>query len=205
LPNVEARFVLEHSAHACLLEKDVSLIDFISPDRSPARKDKIRAAVIQYAALQSKRRSNEHLPVRPAGCVESKSRGVLSEFDVPLSKYVENDIASKFGATLVEHEIDEADAMLSDAVSSTPLQTTTEPVTASHVKAWTLDYSQSGDHSHQNESDMSFEEAFNLGQRILAPWRTLVKPVFSGRQYVADAMKDHFESNRPVLFVGNHG
>jgi hypothetical protein len=105
----------------------------------------------------------------------------------------------------VGHKIAGADAMLSDAAGLMASQNRTKTVTSSHVRAWNLDKSRKGNVADQNEPDMSFEEAFNLGQRFLTPWRTLIKPVFSGRHFVADAMKDHFESKRPVLFVGNHG
>jgi pimeloyl-ACP methyl ester carboxylesterase len=207
LSNVVARVILEHSAHACLLERDVSLIDLIYPDRSVARKVKNGPAFIQYAAFQRKRISKGRVPKQPAPSGESKSSELLSAFHVQHSnEYKEDDMASsKSYDALVVHKIAGADAMLSDGAGLMASQNQTKTVTSSHVRDWNLDKSQKGNVADQNEPDMSFEEAFNLGQRFLTPWRTLIKPVFSGRHFVADAMKDHFESKRPVLFVGNHG
>jgi hypothetical protein len=60
-------------------------------------------------------------------------------------------------------------------------------------------------HLHEDDLNISFEDASSLGKRFLAPWRALIRPVFSGKQFVANAMWDHSEYGRPVLFVGNHG
>lgn len=52
---------------------------------------------------------------------------------------------------------------------------------------------------------LSYEDARDLGRKLLRPLRALTSPIFLGRENVEAALRIGDEAGRPVLFVGPHG
>lgn len=68
--------------------------------------------------------------------------------------------------------------------------------------------SESAGPSSDYKVDQQFEEAFQLGKKIFAPWRQLISPKIIGGEVLQSAIRSAAEQGsekRSVLLVGNHG